>query len=311
MNDVKALLLCNNPIAIPGIREFLFFGKVAAIGIPKRNKEMQQVLEQMTKETGTPLLLLNKKEYKTQLTEAIQRYEANVGLMMTFPFIIPPEILKMPEKGFINFHYGLLPQCRGPHPILWHLLNNDAECGVTVHKVDEGIDTGGIIMQEKLTIAPGDTYGTLQGKLAYLAAKQAANLLKILSYGSMVPAAPQQEADAKYYEMPGAAELTINWKEMDCDRIIRMVNACNPWNKGAGAAINNWFLGITEAETVGEYSGNSEVPGTIITCNREEGLTVNTRDGKTLRINIIYTQEGFFSGYRLADFGIKPGDVFG
>jgi len=310
MNDVKALVLCNNPIAIPGIREFLFFGKVAAIGIPKRNKEMQQILEQMMKDTGVPLLLLNKKEYKAQLTTAIKEHGANVGLMMTFPFIIPNEMLQLPEKGFINFHYGLLPKCRGPHPILWHLLNNDAECGVTVHKVDEGIDTGPVIMQEKLTIEPGDTYGILQGKLAFLAARQATNLLKILSYGSIIPATPQNEAEAKYYEMPVAGDLTINWQEMDSAKIIRVIDACNPWNKGAGAAINNWFLGITEAEIAGEYENKDMRPGTIIECSKEHGLTVYTIDGKKLRINIIYTQEGFFSGYRLADFSIKPGDHF-
>lgn len=311
MNDVKALLLCNNPIAIPGIKEFLFYGKVAVIAIPKRNKEMQQVLEQMTKETGTPLLLLNKKEYRAQLTQAIEQYGVNVGLMMTFPFIIPQEILNMPAKGFINFHYGLLPKCRGPHPILWHLLNNDPECGVTVHKVDEGIDTGPIIMQERIPIAENDTYGTLQGKLAFIAGRLAANLLKILSYGTMVPATAQNEADAAYFEMPVAADLTINWKEMDSAQIIRIINACNPWNKGAGAVVNNWFLGITEAEPAGKYEENNDtVPGTILACNKNDGLTVLTLGKEILRINIIYTQEGFFSGYRLADFGVNTGDVF-
>lgn len=310
MNDIKALLLCNNPIALPGIREFLFFGKVAAIGIPKRNKEMQQILEQMTRETGTPLLLLDKKTYKAQLKQAIEQYEVNVGLMMTFPFIIPHEILQMPAKGFINFHYGLLPQCRGPHPILWHLLNNDPECGVTVHKVDEGIDTGPIVMQERIPIDETDTYGTLQAKLAYLSGRLAANLLKILSYGSMVPATPQNEAEAAYYEMPVAADMTINWTEMNSDRIIRIINACNPWNKGAGTAVNNWFIGLTEAESAGNNEDETVRPGTILACDKEQGLIVKTSDGKKLKINIIYTQEGFFSGYRLLNFGIKPGDVF-
>ncbi|MBL0054786.1 MAG: hypothetical protein IPP31_01090 [Chitinophagaceae bacterium] len=154
MNDVKALILCNNPIALPGIREFLFYGKTGAIAIPKRNKEMQHILEPLLQETGVPLLLLDKKQYQVQLAECIREKEITVVLMMTFPFLITPELLALPPKGFINFHYGLLPQCRGPQPVLRHLLNNDAEAGVTVHRVDEGIDTGPVILLEKCRSNP-------------------------------------------------------------------------------------------------------------------------------------------------------------
>jgi methionyl-tRNA formyltransferase len=310
MNEVKALILCNNPIAILGIKEFLFYGKVGAIGIPKRNKEMAQILEQLLAETDIPLLLLDKKEYKKQLSEAIEVNKITVGLMMTFPFVITNEILAMPTKGFINFHYGLLPQCRGPHPILWHLINNDTEAGVTVHKVDAGIDTGAIILQEKIAVDITDTYGTMQGKLAYLAAKLAANLLKILSYGSIIPSLEQDETKAKYYEMAKASDLTIDWKEMNAEKIIRLANACNPWNKGAGASIKDWLIGITEAEIVGDCEDTDQKPGTIIACNKAEGLLVKTMDNKKIRINIVYLQEGFFSGWKLVGFGIGKTDCF-
>ncbi|MBL0145732.1 MAG: hypothetical protein IPP48_08200 [Chitinophagaceae bacterium] len=310
MNNVKALILCNNPIAIPGIKEFLFYGKVGAIGIPKRNKEMQQILEQLMQDTNVPLLLLNKKEYKTQISEAIKQYQINVGLMMTFPYIITPQLLTLPEKGFINFHYGLLPQCRGPHPILWHLLNNDKEAGVTVHKVDEGIDTGQIILQEKVQIENTDTYGILQSKLAFLAAKLAANLLKILSYGTVIPSVAQDETKANYFEMPVAKDLTINWQQMDATKIIRLVNACNPWNKGAGAVVDNWFIGVTEAEVAGDCNDTDLTPGTIIACSKNEGLIVKTVDNKKIILNIVYLQEGFFSGWKLSNFGITKGACF-
>ncbi len=310
MTDIKALILCNNPIAIPGIKEFLFYGKVAAIGIPKKNKEMQHILEQLLADSGVSLLFFTKKEFNGQLKDALLQYEPAVCLMMTFPFIISPDILKMPPKGFINFHYGLLPQCRGPQPILNHLLNNDKESGVTVHKVDEGIDTGPVILQEKLFIENDDTYGTLQSRLAFLAAKLAANLLKILSYGSIIPATAQDESKASYHAMPGAKELTINWKEMSAEKIVRLVNACNPWNKGAGTAINNWGIGVTEAEILGESEIADTAPGEVISCNKDSGLIVSTMDNKKLKINIIYTNEGFFSGSRLANFQVKAGDSF-
>lgn len=307
--DIKALILCNNPVAIPAIREFLFYGKVGAIVVTRRNKEMQQLIRSMTENHPVPLLIVTKNDYKEKMAAAITEYGINVGLMMTFPFIIPEEIWKLPEKGFINFHFGLLPECRGPQPILWHMLNNDKEAGVTVHKVDGGIDTGEIIIQERLEIAENDTYGSLQGKLGYIASRPAANLLKILSFGTVVPSRPQDESKARYFEMPTAKELTINWNEMPAQEIIRLINACNPWNKGAGAMVNNWLIGVTEAILSGETK-DEVPPGTIITCDEKNGLQVKTSDSKLLKITIVYLQEGFYSGYRLAEFDIQPGMCF-
>lgn len=307
--DIKALILCNNPVAIPAIREFLFYGKVGAIVVTKRNKEMQQIIRSMTENQPVPLLIVTKNDYKEKMAAAIPEYGINVGLMMTFPFIIPEEILRMPEKGFINFHFGLLPECRGPQPILWHMLNYDKEAGVTVHKVDGGIDTGEIIMQERLEITESDTYGSLQGKLGFIAARPAANLLKILSFGTMVPSRPQDESKARYFEMPTAKELTINWNQMTANAIIRLINACNPWNKGAGAMVNNWLIGITEAVLSGETTDTAP-PGTIISCDEKNGLQVKTVDSKLLKITIVYLQEGFYSGYRLTEFDIQPGMCF-
>lgn len=308
--EVKAIILCNNPIAIPGIREFLFYGKVGAIVVTKRNKEMQQIVTAMVGDSGVPVVIVTRKDFKEKIADAIRVNTVNVGLMMTFPFVLPEAIWRMPEKGFINFHYGLLPQCRGPQPVLWHMLNNDREAGVTLHKVDGGIDTGEIVMQEKLEIRADETYGSLQARLGYLASKPAANLLKILSFGSVIPSRPQDESQARYFDMPGQKELMINWEKMEAAAIQRLVNACNPWNKGAGTIINEWLVGVTEVEIAGESANNEIQPGTILACDKANGLLVQTCDNKQLRINIIYLQEGFFSGYRISDFSIEKGMRF-
>ncbi|MBK7432604.1 MAG: hypothetical protein IPI66_01075 [Chitinophagaceae bacterium] len=271
---------------------------------------MQHILEPLLQETGVPLLLLDKKQYQVQLAECIREKEITVVLMMTFPFLITPELLALPPKGFINFHYGLLPQCRGPQPVLRHLLNNDAEAGVTVHRVDEGIDTGPVILLEKMPIEPNDTYGLLQSKLAFLAAKLSASLLKILSYGTVIPSLKQDESKAAYYEMPKADELTINWQDMTASQINRLVNACNPWNKGAGATINNWVIGITEVEIIDTVDDPEMKPGTIISCDRSGGCIVRARGNQAVKLLVVYTSEGFFSGGRMADFGLKAGMQF-
>lgn len=310
MSDLKVIILSNNPIALPGIKEFLFYGKVGALVTTRQNQEMQALLTQLAEGTGVPVLQMDKKHFATELKEAIAQYKITVGLIMTFPFILPQSILELPEKGFINFHYGLLPQCRGPQPILWHILNNNPEGGITLHRLDDGIDTGPIVLQEKLPIGPTDTYGMVQSKLAHLGAKSAATLLKILSFGTIIPSAPQDETKAAYYKNPTAQQLTLNWQTMDSDQIIRTVNACNPWNKAAGSIISNWFLGITEVEISNRMANEADKSGTIMAVDKENGLLVKTKDGKVLKINIVYLQEGFLSGWRLAEFGIKVGDCF-
>ena len=311
MNPVKAIVLCNNPIAIPAIREFLFLGNVGAVVIPARNREMEDILTGLLQGSGVPLLKADNKNLQETVTTAIEQHGVNTGLVMTFPYKIPSALLTLPAKGFLNFHFGLLPQRRGPQPILWHLLKNDTEAGVTIHVMDNGIDTGPIVMQEKMPIDIKDTYGLLQNKLAYLGAKLAANLLKILNYGTMIPSSPQDESLAEYLDMPTSADLTIQWKTMEAAQIIRLINACNPWNKAAGTAIKNWFIGITEAELAGtSQPGEEKEPGTILSCDKQNGLLVQALAGQILKINIIYTQEGFFSGYRLMDFGIQAGDTF-
>jgi methionyl-tRNA formyltransferase len=309
MNEVKALILCNNPIALPAIKEFLFYDKIGAVVVTKRNKEMQHILKPLLQQKSVPLVLISKKDYQRELTDTIEQYQPTIGILLTFPYILSSPILSLMPLGFINFHFGLLPQCRGPHPILRHLLNNDTHAGITLHKVDEGIDTGEIISQEKIGIDEMDTYGTLLSKLAFLGAKQAANLIKILSFGSIIPSKKQNEMNANYYEMPLANELMVDWKLMTAKQIRSLVNACNPWNKGAGTVLNEWLFGIIEVEILEEVYDDYG-PGTILVCNEEVGLIVKSLDNKKVKLNIIYTSEGFFSGYKLANFGIKEYDVF-
>jgi methionyl-tRNA formyltransferase len=310
MPDFKAIILCNNAIALPGIKEFLFYGKVGALVTTKANQEMHFLLQQLAEGTGVPVLQADKKNCARELGNAIAQYNITAGIVMTFPYILPKSILEMPEKGFINFHYGLLPQCRGPQPILWHILNGDTDGGITLHRMDDGIDTGPVVLQEKLPIGPDDTYGMLQSKLAHLGAKSAATLFKILSFGSFIPSSPQDETKAAYYKNPTAKDLTISFTTMHSHKIIRTINACNPWNKAAGAMVSNWMLGITEAAISNTAANESDKPGTIIALDKENGLLVKTTDNRLLKINIIYLQEGFLSGWRLAEFGIKAGDCF-
>lgn len=310
IGDAKVVLLCNSLIAVPALRELLFYKRLSSVIVPARNKEVAEIIKEFTDEAEVPLITVKRKDFNEKIKEAIAADKPVAVLMMTFPYMIPEETLSLPPKGFINFHYGRLPQYRGPEPVFTQIARQEKQPALTVHIATAGVDDGPVILTETVAYDENDTYGLLQHKLADAGAKLAGVLMKILSFGSVVPATAQDENLASYHTKPVAADLMINWETMDSAAIKALVNACNPWNKGAGALINEQVFGITEVEITKTGPATPAKPGTIIACNKEDGLLVITADNAQLKVNIIYTSKGFFSGYRLAEFGINTGMEF-
>lgn len=309
MSDIKILLLCNNKIAFPALRELLFYKQVAAIIIPSANKEVIASAKELTENLQVEVITADRKNFSQKIKDAVVAYKPAAALVMTFPYIITPELITLLPKGFINFHYGRLPEYRGPEPIFAQVKNREMKPGLAVHVVTDGVDCGPVIVSETVSFSEDDTYGMLRNKLAGAGAKVVSTVMKILSFGSIVPATPQDESKATYYQKPSAADLMIDWQTMDSAAIKALVNACNPWNKGCGTRLHEQVIGITEVEirSAGELK---EKPGTIVMLDNEKGLGVFTCDNKVIKVNIIYTEEGFKTGSRLTETGIKAGDIF-
>lgn len=304
------MVLCNNEMAIPAMQQLYLSGSMKAVVVPEKNSALFSMLKQMLAGTGISLLNVNKKNLELILKKTVAEKNITTAWLMTFAYVIPVSLLNLLPGGFINFHYGLLPKYRGPNPVLAQLLNGETESGITVHIVDENIDTGPIVMQQRIAIEERDTFGIQLDKLAMLGASMATNLLSVFRLNPVPPAVPQDEAKAAYYKKPVAADLMINWNIMSGQQIIRLINACNPWNKGAGAIINNMVICLTDAElTADVYNGNA-VPGTILALDEQAGLKIYCFDNSVIRINVICTPQGFFAGKRLVDYGIKINDQF-
>jgi methionyl-tRNA formyltransferase len=312
MTDKKILLLCNNKIALPALKELVFYKQVAAIFIPANNKEVITEAKEFIEESNsdTTVISITKKTFIESIKDAITIHQPIAVIMMTFPYIITEELLALPPKGFINFHYGKLPQYRGAEPVFAQVVQQEKEPALTVHVVDKEIDSGGIILQQPVVYSQDDTYASLQSKLANAGAMVIGSVMKILSFGKFIPAVQQDESKASYHSKPTAADLMIDWDTMPSHKIKALVNACNPWNKGCGAKINNTVFGITEVEILDRRNYPILKSGTITCLNYVEGLLVCTCDEKLVKINIIYTVNGFQSGYKLESYGIKSGDSF-
>lgn len=309
MNGIKIILLCSTRFALPALREFAFFNILAAIAIPRTCDEMIENLDVVLTGTNIPVIELDKETFAERIREAIEENGVNLGLVMTFPYKIPSSVYDLPSKGFYNIHPGPLPQYRGPDPVFQQLKNKEKQAGVTVHKLDEGFDTGPLVMIEMLKIDPLDTYGLLTTKLAYLAAKLTGTLIKLLSLELAISSRPQDETKARYFKRQQAADIVINWQTMDADSIIALIKACNPWNKGAVAKINNQVIRLLDAEKLPGNSSLNKEPGYILAMD-ENGITVSTIHDGAILVRIIYAEEGFLPAHYLVRLGVVAGNRF-
>lgn len=218
---------------------------------------------------GLPLL-----QPLTLKSEAIQAqlraFDADIMIVAAYGLILPVEVLKIPRYGCLNIHASLLPRWRGAAPIQRALLAGDQETGITIMQMDEGLDTGSILLQRHLSIEAGDTAQTLHDKLADLGAQSIVEALKLLQAGKLT-ATPQDEAQACYAPKIQKKEAEIDW-QLDANQIDRSIRAFNPY-PGAftyfhGDLLKIWQVRTTNAAgKAGEILGSGN-EGVVVGCGR-------------------------------------------
>lgn len=161
--------------------------------------------------------------------EEMSRLAPDVIVVVAFR-MLPEVVWKIPRLGTFNVHASLLPQYRGAAPINWALINGEVETGVTTFLIDQQIDTGHILLQQKISIAPTDTFGTLYQKLADMGAVLACETLNGLSSGQIVP-----KTQESVFHLQSAPKLTventqIDWNEAP-EKIISLIRGLNPFPK--------------------------------------------------------------------------------
>jgi len=309
MNELKVILLCSNRIALPAMQQLFFFNQLKAVAIPAHCKEMIEQTQAALLNTGIPVLILTKEGFVQQLKDAIKQSQVNLGLIMTFSYKIPASVYSLPEKGFYNVHPGLLPEYRGADPIFQQIRNQEKFAGITIHQLDEGIDTGNIVLKERIPLDITDTYGMLTTKLSNLAAAQIGVLIKLMGFDLPIHSKQQDERKARYFDRQTEWDITIQWEDMDASSIIALINACNPWNKGAVAKINNRVIRLLAVEKIMDNSSVLKEAGYIIALN-EDGMAVSTINDQAILVKIVYVEEGFLLASHLKRLGVASESRF-
>ena len=164
---------------------------------------------------------------RPEAVEELQKYPADVFVVAAFGQILSKEILDMPKYGSINIHASLLPKYRGSSPIQWAVINGEEETGVTIMQMDEGLDTGDILYQKTLKLAPKETGESLFERLAVLGAEAIVEALPLLEEGKLTPI-PQKEEEATKTVMLKKTMGEIDWTKSAVE-IERLVRGLNSW----------------------------------------------------------------------------------
>lgn len=223
-------------------------------------------VKQLAQQHGLPVL-----QPPTLKTEDAQREVAALGadvmVVEAYGLILPKAVLQAPRHGCLNIHASLLPRWRGAAPIQRAILAGDAETGITIMQMDEGLDTGDMLLRHTCPIAPGDTAATLHDKLASLGATSIVEALRLLQEGLLTPI-KQDDAAATYAAKLFKSEGQIDWR-LDALHIQRAVRAFNPF-PGCSAGFNDTTIKIWQAALVQDAQGE---PGEVLTVDKA-GITV-------------------------------------
>ena len=202
--------------------------------------------------------------------EAFAALAPDILIVIAYGLILPKAILEIPRYGCINVHASLLPRWRGASPIQHAILHQDAESGLTIMQMDEGMDTGDILTTVSCPLDPRETTETLHHKLSQLAPDLLLKVLHALSTGTQI-AEPQPHHDASYAPKINKNHAAIDWHQK-ATTIDSLIRAFTPWptayTHAAGETVR-----IHQARVIPKPC--SETPGTILAIT-QEGVYVAT-----------------------------------
>lgn len=247
---------------------------------------------------------------EAECIEELRKYNADIMVVVAFGQILPKEILEMAPYGCVNVHASLLPKYRGSAPIQWAIINGEEVTGVTTMQMDEGLDTGDMLLKTEIPIEEKETGGSLFDKLAAAGAKLCVETLEALQNKTVTPI-PQGETTTAYAKMLDKQLGNIDWTKRAVE-IERLIRGLTPW-PSAYTDWNGKVMKIWDAEVDFEKVETVEIvearPGTIVKVEKD-AFYVQTGDGllKVLELQIP-GKKRMDAGAFLRGYQVKAGEM--
>jgi methionyl-tRNA formyltransferase len=227
------------------------------------HKQQASPVQRAAEDAGIPVRTPAK--LGAEEAESFRALGLDAAVVAAYGLILPKAVLAAPRLGCLNVHASLLPRWRGAAPIQRAILAGDSETGVTIMQMDEGLDTGPMLLSERVPIGPETTAGSLHDALAELGARLIVPALEGRAAGRLVPR-PQPAEGVTYARKLGRDEGRLDWSR-PAGQLARAVRALNPvpgvWFEHAGERIK-----VLAADAIED--GEAAVPGTIL----DDALTV-------------------------------------
>jgi methionyl-tRNA formyltransferase len=243
-------------------------------------KAQASVIKQWALEKQLPVF-----QPETLKHEAIQNtiaeLQADVMVVVAYGLILPQKVLDLPKMGCINVHASLLPRWRGAAPIQYAIHAGDEITGITIMQMDQGMDTGDILTQERCPILANDTSESLFHRLSLMGAKLLVSTLEKLQHHE-IKGIPQNHEHATYASKITKTQAKINWQDTS-RQICQNTRAYQPWPV-AFTELASQVVKIHQLRIVHDTTPSKTQPGTIIAHTQDE-LWVKTGDGVVAIIN--------------------------
>ncbi len=305
------MFLGSGVFAVPSLRALVAAGHelAAVVTQPDREKGRGRALQPppvkpAALELGLPVLQPPRIKSPDAL-EALRAPRPELQVVVAYGQILPRAVIDVAPRGTVNVHSSLLPRYRGAAPIHWAILDGVPETGVTTMLIDEGLDTGPLLLARRTPIGDEETTPELEARLAVLGAEVLVDTVAGLARGTLEPR-PQDHSAASHARMLEKEDARIDWT-WTAETIARRVRGLQPW---PGTATTHAGRGLKILRARPE-AGTGAQPGTI-TAVDSGGVVVACGEGTALRVTEVQPESrralaaaAFAAGARLA-----AGDAF-
>ena len=275
------LVFMGTPDFASASLEALLKSDDSVVGIvtqPDRPKGRGQIL------TPSPVKLLAQREQipllqplkmkDPEFLQALASWKPDLIAVAAFGRILPAAILSLPPRGCINVHGSLLPKYRGAGPIQWAIINGETETGITTMLMDEGMDTGAMLLQESIPIAADDTAGTLSPRLAELGGRLLVETIARLKAGTLLPQ-QQDSSQATLAPLLKKEDGAIDWS-LSAAALANRIRGLSPWPGAYTTVVGGDSWTLWRALALPEPA--TKPPGVIVAVTRE-AIHVATGEG--------------------------------
>lgn len=275
---MKIVFMGTPDIAVPCLQKIIdenyeILGVVTQPDKPKgRGKKLgMSSVKELAIENNIPVYQPIKARDK-DFIETMKSLNPDVMVVVAFGQILPKEILEIPKFGCINVHVSLLPKYRGAAPINWVIINGEEKTGVTTMYMDEGLDTGDMILKTEVNLDENITAGELHDKMMNIGAETLKETLKLIEEGT-APREVQNHEEFSYAPIMNKSLGNIDFSK-NAKEIHNLVRGVNPW-PSAYTTYNGVTMKIWKTKVLEEES--TKDAGTIIEVNKD-GIKVSTKD---------------------------------